>query len=124
VVNPDLRMIGLDHVAITVKQLEVSVAWYHRVLKLEPMDFPEWGNRPFMLRGGSSMIALFESARQDAWDTEHMHFAFYVESRSFEAFREHFSALPEPFTAEIHHPYQSLYLRDPDGYKVEITTRT
>ena len=33
----------LDHVAINVRDMEVSIAWYAQVLGLKRIQVPEWG---------------------------------------------------------------------------------
>ena len=48
----------LDHVAIRVKDLNVSAEWYQKVLGLKRYQPPEWGEFPiFMLSGTSGQLA-------------------------------------------------------------------
>jgi len=51
----------IDHVALSVTDLEKSVAWYQDVLGLERRYREAWGNYPVMLCAGSTCVALFPS---------------------------------------------------------------
>ena len=42
----------LDHVAIRVKDMEVSAGWYESVLGLNRYQLPEWGAFPIFLLSG------------------------------------------------------------------------
>ncbi|MEZ4794777.1 MAG: VOC family protein [Flavobacteriaceae bacterium] len=44
----------LDHVALRVRDLEVSVAWYEKVLGLKKYQLPEWGPFPIFMLSGKS----------------------------------------------------------------------
>ena len=49
----------IDHVALTVTDLEKSIAWYQDVLGLERRYRETWGDCPAMLCAGSTCVALF-----------------------------------------------------------------
>jgi catechol 2,3-dioxygenase-like lactoylglutathione lyase family enzyme len=50
----------IDHVAITVSNLENSVKWYKETLGLERYYEGEWNGVPIMVGKGGTCIALFK----------------------------------------------------------------
>ena len=118
----------LDHVAIRVRDMKTSVAWYEAVLGLKKVQLPEWGNFPIFMMAGTSGIALFPARETDPpLDPESRnvridHFAFHVRLEHFKRAREHFQSLDLEFEWQDHHYFHSLYLLDPDGHTVELTT--
>ena len=50
---------GLDHVALTVRDVARSIAWYQEVLGLERAHEDVWGDIPVFVLSGSSGLALF-----------------------------------------------------------------
>jgi catechol-2,3-dioxygenase len=120
----EMKIKGLDHVALTVQNLQTSIDWYRQVLQLEIVDFPAWKDRPVMLRGGNGMLALFEYSDDRPKDTSIFHVAFSIDQNNYQAFIRHFQAKEIPYYEEDHHYFLSIYLIDPDGYKIELTTPT
>ena len=116
----------LDHVAITVRDLKVSENWYRETLGLERRN-PEW-NPPVMLCAGPSCVALFpvesnSPAGPAGADTISMrHFAFAVDRAGFESIQDEFRAKGVGFSFEDHGAVHSIYITDPDGHRIEITT--
>ena len=53
-----LRVEGLDHVALTVRDVSRSVAWYQDVLGLERRYVAVWGDFPAIDGAGAAEIAL------------------------------------------------------------------
>ena len=126
--NHEFTIGFIDHVAIRVQDLVRSSEWYHKVLGLKKYQLPEWGAYPIFMLSGKSGIALFP-AKMD--DPEHNpgstnvkidHFAFNVTNENFEKAQEHFDALQVDFHIQDHHYFESIYIRDPDGHTVELTT--
>lgn len=115
----------LDHVAIRVADPEVSAQWYESVLGLVPFqDKEHWGDYPIMVQAGASGIALFPIKEGDDLNYVNscMHIAFNVDRESFRAFQYSFEQNGIEFSFEDHHFFHSIYIEDPDGYKVELTT--
>jgi catechol 2,3-dioxygenase-like lactoylglutathione lyase family enzyme len=118
----------LDHVAIRVKDMEVSAKWYKEVLGLKRYQLPEWGDSPIFLLSGKTGIALFPA---DAGDPELDlnsrnvkidHFAFNVTRENFEKAIKRYIDLNLDFNIQDHFYFDSVYSFDPDGHKVELTT--
>ncbi len=119
----------IDHVALTVKNVERSVAWYRDVLGLERRYEEVWGHVPAMMFAGETGIALFQSEKSDPNPgPEHVntivmrHLAFQVDRRNFDRAQVEFSARGIPFTFEDHDISHSIYFHDLDGYEIELTT--
>ncbi len=53
------KLDGLDHVALTVRDVARSVAWYQDVLGLERAHEDVWGDIPAFVLTGNSGLALF-----------------------------------------------------------------
>ncbi len=117
----------LDHVAIRVRDMEVSADWYEKVLGLKRYQLPEWGEYPIFMLAGTSGVALFPARESDpeinleSRNVKIDHFAFQVSRAAFREAREHYGTLELEFEFQDHHYFHSLYTRDPDGHVVELT---
>ncbi|WP_353777692.1 VOC family protein [Winogradskyella sp. 3972H.M.0a.05] len=124
----DLQLEFLDHVAIRVADLEISANWYEKVLGLKRYQLPEWGAFPIFMLSGKSGVALFPADLNDpkldsnSRNIKIDHFAFNVTNENFEKAKQHYSKLDIEFDFQDHHYFHSIYTKDPDGHKVELTT--
>jgi catechol 2,3-dioxygenase-like lactoylglutathione lyase family enzyme len=124
--NFDIEFI--DHVAIRVKDIENSIAWYEKVLGLKKYQLPEWGPFPIFMLSNKAGVALFpanlddEELNRSSKNIKIDHFAFHVTRTNFEKARRKYAALNLKFTLQDHHYFHSLYTQDPDGHTVELTT--
>ncbi len=118
----------LDHVAIRVRDLDHSAEWYERILGLKKYKLEAWGEFPVFMLSGKSGIALFPAnSRQEAIklksrDIRIDHFAINVTMADFLKAQEHFNSEGIDFEFQDHHYFHSIYLSDPDGHTVELTT--
>ncbi len=118
----------LDHVAIRVKDLNVSAEWYQKVLGLKKYQLPEWGEFPIFLLSGKSGIALFPAILTDmqlesnSRNLKIDHFAFNVTNKNFEKAKKKYTELDLEFNIKDHYYFHSIYTKDPDGHTVELTT--
>ena len=118
----------IDHVALTVSDIERSREWYRGVLGLERRFEAEWGEVPTMMCAGDTCVAMFPAATGDpkrtpGYDTIAMrHFAFRVDAANFTAAQAEFRERGIPFEFSDHGIAQSVYIGDPDGHRIEITT--
>ena len=126
----DAAVTGLHHVALTVRDLDASAAWYERLFDLElAIDEPgdERRAKVYRLRGTSAMLGLVQHGgndgsafRPDRTGLDHAAFAVATRAgvdawvaRLDEAGVEHSGAIPIP-------PGAILNFADPDGVALSI----
>lgn len=118
----------LDHVAIRVADMELSAAWYEKVLGLKRYQLPEWGDVPIFLLSGKTGIALFPANSNDdklnpnSKNVKIDHFAFNVTMDNFDKAKKRYSELGLDYSIQDHFYFDSIYTKDPDGHTVELTT--
>lgn len=119
---------GIDHIAILVRDVRASAAWYERVLGLRRLHEEVWGDFPAVVGTHGTALALFPVASEDPKprperDTIAMrHVAFRLSADNLKAAKRYLSELGIPFTEQDHQIAQSIYLFDPDGHELELTT--
>jgi catechol 2,3-dioxygenase-like lactoylglutathione lyase family enzyme len=124
------HVVGLDHVALTVKDRERSLEWYQRVLGMEQRYQDIWNgpHDPIMVCSGDTCLALFSpdtAAPLPAPDHNVIamrHFALRLDRRNFERAQVELAEQNIPFSFEDHTIAHSIYVFDPDGHRVELTT--
>ncbi len=119
---------GLDHVALAVRDVERSAAWYQEVLGLERLHEDRFGTFPAIVGAGITWVALFPVK-----DTEPVaisgrkmvdmhHCALRVDESNFEKARADLTRRRISFEFQDHEIAHSIYFDDPDGHQIEITT--
>ena len=118
----------LDHVAIRVRDIENSIAWYEEVLGLKKYRLPEWGPFPIFMLSNKAGVSLFPANLKDerldrnSKNIKIDHFAFNVSRTNFEKGKKKYAALNLKFSFQDHSYFHSLYTEDPDGHTVELNT--
>ena len=126
--NTKIEIEFLDHVAIRVKDLNISAEWYEKVLGLKKYQLPEWGEFPIFMLSGKSGIALFPANTKDielnpnSKNVKIDHFAFNVSYDNFEKAKKRYAELNLDFYIQDHFYFHSIYTKDPDGHTVELTS--
>jgi catechol 2,3-dioxygenase-like lactoylglutathione lyase family enzyme len=116
---------GVDHVALAVRDLDASITWYRDVLGLQRRHQEAWGDYPAVMCGAESGVALFpakDPGTGGAGKGGFRHLAFRVSRAAFEEAQAVFRTRGVKFAFEDHGISHSIYLNDPDGYVVELTT--
>ena len=123
------QMAGLDHIALTVRDQHISLEWYQRVLGMERRyEEANGADDPVFVCAGNACLALFPAQTPDPLPVPSnnvvamRHFAFRLDRVNFERAQVELSAQQIPFRFEDHTMAHSLYLSDPDGHRVELTT--
>ena len=117
---------GIDHVALSVTDVERSAKWYIEVLGFERRYQDVWKGIPVFIGKGTTAIALFQAEEPDgpAGDPgpRMLHLAFRASGEGFKTAQQELQSHGIPFQFEDHEVSHSIYFRDPDGHKLEITT--
>ncbi|MBX7044371.1 MAG: VOC family protein [Ignavibacteria bacterium] len=119
---------GLDHIAITVKDMQQTIKWYTEVIGLEHVHKDKWDGVPAFLLANGSGIAVFPAnvslddsgPANEKYDVRH--FAFRVNRENFERAKKIYREKNLEYKIEDHEICYSIYTKDPDGYIVELTT--
>ena len=116
----------LDHVALYSADVQSSIKWYKEVLGLKLYDKEVWNGIPVFMLAGKTGLAIFpaksEAGTVDARNSIAIeHFAFNVSRDDLDRAMTHYKELGIEFDFQDHHYFHSIYTRDPDGHKVELT---
>ena len=119
-----MKLAGLDHVALTVGDLERAAKWYIEVLGFERMHADVWGDVPTFVGIGGTGIALFPKQQRNNGkiDDSIRHVAFRATRADFLTAQRELKQREIPFHFEDHEVSHSIYFCDPDGNRLEITT--
>lgn len=119
---------GLDHVAIGVTDVERSQRFYSEILGLERVH-DAW-EVPVVMAAEGTGIAIFPEDLHpsstpddvDAPAVRILHVAFRVDRAGFEEARIALDDAGVEARFSDHGISHSLYLSDPDGHQIELTT--
>jgi catechol 2,3-dioxygenase-like lactoylglutathione lyase family enzyme len=119
---------GIDHVALSVRDVERSVRWYTDVLGFEKRYEGIWDGAPVFIGKGETALAIFpvrenesEAAARPA-SIRILHLALRADGANFLKAQEELKGRGIKFTFQDHEISHSIYFRDPDGHELEITT--
>jgi catechol 2,3-dioxygenase-like lactoylglutathione lyase family enzyme len=127
---------GFDHVAITVADVDATIAWYERVLCAEPLYLELWreGKLPIaLLQVGASRLSVHPASapaapHADAPTPGSADLCFRFDGPVAEILELLAAADvpvadgPVPRPAANGEPGVSVYFRDPDGNLLELLT--
>jgi catechol 2,3-dioxygenase-like lactoylglutathione lyase family enzyme len=118
---------GIDHVALAVRDLRRSAEWYIEVLGFEHWHDGMWNGEPVFVGKGKTALALFVARDPDVPDAPRgglgmLHLAFRASGSEFIRAQAELQARGIAFQFQDHEISHSIYFRDPDGHRLEITT--
>ena len=123
-----MELEGIDHVALSVRDVERSAQWYIDVLGFERRHEGMWDGVPVFIGKGTTSLALFpvrsnERFPSTARDNVRMlHLALRANRKNFLAAQEALKRGGIKFEFQDHEISHSIYFRDPDCHELEITT--
>jgi catechol 2,3-dioxygenase-like lactoylglutathione lyase family enzyme len=122
---------GIDHVALAVHDVEQSAAWYIKVLGFERLYPGMWNGVPVFIGKGTTALALFPRRQRDDSasppqgirnEVDMLHLAMRADRKNFLAAQEDLKKRGIKFEFDDHEISHSIYFRNPDGHRLEITT--
>jgi catechol 2,3-dioxygenase-like lactoylglutathione lyase family enzyme len=118
----------IDHVALSVQDVERSAQWYVDVLGFERQHDDVWGGNPVFVGKGDCAIALFSARNNEGSKSPGvpsariLHFAFRANRSNFLKAQQELKEKKIRFEFQDHQISHSIYFSDPDGHEIEITT--
>jgi catechol 2,3-dioxygenase-like lactoylglutathione lyase family enzyme len=129
---------GIDHVALSVRDVERAAQWYIDVLGFERRHEGMWEGIPVFIGKGTTSLALFPAkpnptstslaaiasakAAADRSGVRMLHLALRADHKNFLAAQEELKRRGIKFEFQDHEISHSIYFRDLDGHELEITT--
>jgi catechol 2,3-dioxygenase-like lactoylglutathione lyase family enzyme len=121
-----MELEGIDHVAMSVRDVEKAAQWYIGVLGFERKFEGIWDGAPVFIGKGTTALALFpvreRSGSSTPSDIRILHLAMRADRRNFLAAQKELKQRGIKFEFQDHEIAHSIYFRDPDGHELEITT--
>ncbi|MES2038998.1 MAG: VOC family protein [Pseudomonadota bacterium] len=120
---PDLNkpvavVTGLNHLTLSVSDLERSFRFYVDVLGLKPVA--HWKNGAYLEAGNDWLCLSLDKDCRSSVPAEYTHTAFSVSLASFAIFKQMADAGELRLWKINKSEGDSLYLLDPDGHKLEL----
>ena len=115
----------IDHVALSVRDVERSAKWYIENLGFERRHKGMWNDIPVFIGKGEAAIALFPSGNKNSEMSKRsgiLHFALWANRKNFLAAQEELTRRGIAFHFQDHEISHSIYFSDPDSHQIEITT--
>src|SRR5438094_4845916 len=119
---------ALDHVALSARDVARAAKWYGEILGFKRLHEDKWNGIPVFVGNGDAAIALFPAAEEvgsacaDRAAVRTLHFAFRTDRENFLRAQDGLKERAISFEFQDHEISHSIYFRDPDGHKIEITT--
>ncbi len=123
-----MQLEGIDHVAMSVRDVERAAQWYIEILGFERRHRGMWDGIPTFIGKGATSIALFpprsneRSTPSSRSENRMLHLAFRADRKNFLSAQEELKRRGIKFEFQDHEISHSIYFRDPDGHELEITT--
>lgn len=118
---------SLDHIALTVSDIETSRQWYEDMLGLKPVQTDPNVFVPYVTNGKVKLALLPVEDGAEFKPPVHQgaracHPAFRTDGKTFQAYLERLERLGIENEQLTHSASRSIYFHDPDGYVIEVTT--
>lgn len=120
-----IKVQGIDHIGLAVKDVQKSVEWYRELFGLERLYEDVWGNFPGVVGIGETSVAFFPTDDPNIPLPDGLpihHLAFRVDRANFKSAKETLRQRRMEFEFQDHQIVHSIYFFDPDGHLIELTT--
>jgi catechol 2,3-dioxygenase-like lactoylglutathione lyase family enzyme len=122
-----MQLEGIDHVALSVRDVEQSAQWYIDILGFERRHEGMWNGIPTFISKGTTAIALFPLRTKATSETTRatvrmLHLAMRANRQNFLLAQSELRERGIKFEFQDHEISHSIYFHDPDGHELEITT--
>ena len=120
----------IDHVNLTVRNLEESVEWYKKIFGFEKLEsgISEIGKKWAIVGFEDSMIAMSEHAQRSpaiklAGDAHRIyHFGLRIPDANEWRLKVRLNNLKLKYGGEVEYPFsRSWYIQDPSGHEIEVS---
>lgn len=108
---------GLNHLTLSVSCLETSFNFYTQVLLCKPLA--RWKRGAYLL-AGDFWLCLCLNPSKSSISSDYTHIAFSVSPESLKKHRQNIDRLNLKLWQENTSEGDSLYILDPDNYKLEL----
>lgn len=109
---------GINHVTLSVRDVEQSLAFYTEVLGLRAVA--RWPKGVYLLAGDLWVVLVLDEHARVMALPEYTHIAFTVPALEFEALSHRIRSSAAEVWQENRTEGASLYFVDPNGHKLEI----
>ncbi|MBU6399239.1 MAG: VOC family protein [Verrucomicrobia bacterium] len=119
-----MKTFELNHVAIHVRDVPASCAFYRTVLLLEPIPRPAFDFPGAWFRLGTEQELHLIGDRAEPVISSHRGNHFALRADDLDAWERHLREQGVEFLPRKHRPdgAQQVFLRDPDGHTIELFT--
>jgi len=109
---------GLNHITLSVADLERSFHFYSNVLQCQPVA--KWKRGAYLLAGELWLCLTLDANTRKASSPEYTHFALSIAASDFQVFSKRLLQLGVKSWQQNYSEGDSLYILDPDGHKLEL----
>lgn len=109
---------GLNHLTLSVSDLEKSFDFYTQVLGCQPVAL--WKKGAYLIAGNLWLCLSLDSHTRTSPLPEYTHIAFTVSTSDFDAFKERLLFCNIKQWQDNTSEGESLYILDPDNHKLEL----
>lgn len=109
---------GVNHITLSVGDIEQSFYFYTAVLDMKPLA--KWPKGAYLLAGDMWLALVVDEAVRERPLPEYSHIAFTVSPKDFAQMCQKILQADVQLWQENKTEGDSLYFLDPDGHKLEI----
>ena len=111
-------IVGLNHLNLSVSNLEVSFNFYAQKLNFQPLA--KWKRGAYFLAGDLWFTLSFNPNRLPLVGSDYTHYAFSVSQADLDYYRRNINRLNLELWQNNISEGDSLYILDPDNHKLEL----